>query len=77
MLLQVEGLAVSYDTATVLSGVSLAVATGELVGLVGPNGAGKSTLLRTITGLGRWERESRRGTRQGRITIEGTVTFAG
>lgn len=77
MLLRVEGLTVSYDTATVLSDVSIGVAAGELVGLVGPNGAGKSTLLRTITGLVRWERETLRGTRQGRITVDGAVTFAG
>jgi branched-chain amino acid transport system ATP-binding protein len=35
----------------VLSGVSLEVATGEIVALIGTNGAGKSTTLRTISGL--------------------------
>ena len=35
----------------VLKGVSLAVATGELLHVSGPNGAGKSTLLRVICGL--------------------------
>lgn len=77
MLLQVEGLTVAYDTATVLSEVGLSVAEGELVGLVGPNGAGKTTLLRAVTGLVRWERETRRGTRHGRIRLEGKVTLAG
>ena len=33
------------------SGVSLAVADGELVVLVGPSGCGKSTLLRMVAGL--------------------------
>ncbi len=35
----------------VLSGVSLAIAQGEFVGVLGPNGAGKTTLMRAILGL--------------------------
>jgi len=58
MLLQVEGLEVSYGPVRALRGLDLEVAGGEIVGLVGANGAGKSTLLRAISGLVR----ARRGT---------------
>ncbi|MDP3371212.1 MAG: ABC transporter ATP-binding protein [Brevundimonas sp.] len=36
---------------TVLDGVDLAVAPGELVAVVGPNGAGKSSAIRALAGL--------------------------
>src|SRR5712692_2494572 len=75
-LLEVRDLRVRYDKAVLLNGVSIDVGADELVGLVGPNGAGKSTLLRAISGLVRWERESRRGS-HGDIVIEGTIKFDG
>ena len=77
MLLEVVGLSVSYDRASVLSDVSFSMEEGELVTLVGPNGAGKTTVLRAISGLVRWDKDTLRSSSAGRITLEGSVTFAG
>lgn len=76
-MLEVKDLTVCYDTAMLLNGVSLRVNEGELVGLVGPNGAGKTTLLRAACGLVLWERQMKRGTRAGNITVTGEVYFQG
>jgi branched-chain amino acid transport system ATP-binding protein len=76
-LLEVKGVVVRYDTATILDEASLKVEKGELVGLVGPNGAGKTTLLRAIAGLIIWDKEMLRGTTKSDVTFEGTIEFEG
>jgi peptide/nickel transport system ATP-binding protein len=54
-LLDVRDLEVEFrterGTARVLDGISLAVARGEVVGLVGESGCGKTTLARAILGV--------------------------
>jgi iron complex transport system ATP-binding protein len=50
-LVDARDVIVGYGSGPVLSGVSLSVERGELVGLVGPNGAGKTTLLKAINGV--------------------------
>ena len=50
-LLEVEGLEVRYGPVAAVRGLSLRIASGEVVGLIGPNGAGKSTTLHAVMGL--------------------------
>jgi ABC-2 type transport system ATP-binding protein len=51
MLLRTEQLTKSYGSFRALDGLDLAVAPGEVVGLLGPNGSGKSTALRLLLGF--------------------------
>jgi len=48
--LALEGVAVALGGRAVLAGVDLALAPGEIVGLLGRNGVGKTTLLRVASG---------------------------
>jgi iron complex transport system ATP-binding protein len=49
--LAAEEVSFAFRTRPVLSRVSMALAAGELVGVLGPNGSGKTTLLRLLAGL--------------------------
>jgi branched-chain amino acid transport system ATP-binding protein len=48
--LEVSGLVAGYGSTTIVHGMSLTAAPGQVVGVVGPNGAGKSTLLKAVAG---------------------------
>lgn len=48
LALNVSDLTLRLAQRTVLNGVSLQVAPGQVVGVIGPNGAGKSSLLRCL-----------------------------
>lgn len=50
-LLQVAGLTKRFGGLVAVNQVDMAVAPGEVRGLIGPNGSGKSTLLNLISGL--------------------------
>jgi branched-chain amino acid transport system ATP-binding protein len=50
-LLELRDVRAGYDGITVLHGVDLAVAAGQVVALLGPNGAGKTTTLRVAAGV--------------------------
>jgi iron complex transport system ATP-binding protein len=59
-----EGLGYDYGRGAVLEDVTLAVGTGEIVGVIGPNGGGKTTLVRLLAGVLR--------ARTGHVSLGGT-----
>ena len=50
-LLTVHELGVRFGGLKALTGVSLEVRAGEVVGIIGPNGAGKTSLINVLSGL--------------------------
>ncbi len=50
-VLEAHAIRKSFGTLEVLKGVDLALARGEVVGLIGPSGSGKSTLIRCLNML--------------------------
>jgi simple sugar transport system ATP-binding protein len=65
-IIEVRDLHKWYSGVHALKGVSLAIAPGEVVGLVGDNGAGKSTLIKIISGV--------HGPDRGEILVDGRPT---
>jgi ABC-2 type transport system ATP-binding protein len=51
LAVRARGISKSFGEVVALDGVDLAIAEGEVHGLVGPNGAGKTTLLGLLLGL--------------------------
>ncbi|MDR2184710.1 MAG: ABC transporter ATP-binding protein [Treponema sp.] len=50
-MLQTNQVTMQFGGLTAVSGFSIAVKDGEIVGLIGPNGAGKTTVFNIITGV--------------------------
>lgn len=50
-MLEVDGLVRRFGDVVALDGLSLRVASGQVLGFLGPNGSGKTTALRSILGI--------------------------
>ncbi len=50
-LLELAGVTKRFGGLTAVDRVSLAVAAGEIVGVIGPNGSGKTTMFATVSGF--------------------------
>ncbi|WP_432721085.1 ABC transporter ATP-binding protein [Jeongeupia wiesaeckerbachi] len=61
--LSARGLTAAYLDKTVLEGLDIDIAAGQITALCGPNGCGKSTLLRSLAGL--------LAPKQGKVSVKG------
>jgi ABC-2 type transport system ATP-binding protein len=68
-MLEAQELKKSYAGREVVSGVSIRVMPGEIVGLLGPNGAGKTTTISMLSGLTRPD--------HGSVTVSGLAIGEG
>ena len=50
-MLEINNLTKRFDNVTAVSGLSLTVAPGQVLGFLGPNGAGKTTTMKMVTGF--------------------------
>ena len=62
-VLKLSGISRTFGKIKAVSGVSLTIEKGEVIGLIGENGAGKSTLLKIMAGIERHD--------EGRIEMNG------
>jgi ABC-type polar amino acid transport system ATPase subunit len=62
-MIRIEAVVKRFGASTVLDGVNLAVAPGEVVAILGASGSGKSTLVRCVNGLEKLD--------GGSITVDG------
>jgi len=51
VVIEADSIVKRFGGATAIDGVSIAVRSGEIYGIVGENGAGKSTLMRMLAGI--------------------------
>ena len=68
-MLLIRHLGFSYPKRPLFKGLSLSVATKEVVTLLGPSGSGKTTLLRLILGMLKGD--------EGTIEVEGKMAYMG
>ena len=68
VLLQVEGLSISYENKKALSGVNFEVRRNEIFGIIGPANSGKTSFLRALNRMDEFQHKMRVG---------GKITFAG
>ncbi|WP_430490836.1 ABC transporter ATP-binding protein [Lactiplantibacillus pentosus] len=62
-LIEATDVTFSYGQQSVLSGINMTIAPGEIIGLIGENGAGKTTLLNLLLGVNHAQ--------QGQLTVCG------
>jgi len=68
VLLQVEGLSISYENKKALSGVNFEVRRNEIFGIIGPANSGKTSFLRALNRMDEFQHKMR---------VDGKITFAG
>ena len=62
---ELDNVTIALAGRPILQGISLAIESGEFIGVLGPNGSGKTTLMRAILGLIPLRRQHPRAGRAG------------